>query len=55
MLPPIKRLDRLNPHNTNSYYDIRTNTTKEIEGSKRWLEVAKEADVMVPIKKATYK
>jgi hypothetical protein len=28
---------------------------KEIEGSKRWLEVAKEADVMVPIKKATYK
>jgi hypothetical protein len=28
---------------------------KEIEGSKSWLEVAKEADVMVSIKKATYK
>lgn len=28
---------------------------KEIEGSKRWLEVVKEADVMVSIKKATYK
>ena len=28
---------------------------KEIEESKRWPEVAKEADVMVSIKKATYK
>jgi hypothetical protein len=28
---------------------------KEIKESKRWLEVAKEADVMVSIKKATYK
>lgn len=28
---------------------------KEFEVSKRWLEVSKEADVMVSIKKATYK
>ena len=28
---------------------------KEIKESKRWLEVAKEADVMVSIKKTIYK
>jgi hypothetical protein len=28
---------------------------KEIKKSKRWLEVSKEADVMVLIKKAIYK
>lgn len=28
LLPPSKGLDRLNPHNSNSYYDIRTDSTK---------------------------